>query len=173
MDSVPNLRGTSFEDSLLDLRRQFKCGDYPKFDIICINSLFTFFWKETIDTINFAKKFLADGGKIFVGGVAATLVPKEMKKEVGEDVIIHPGLLDKTTDLGKSDNAIIDTLQPDYSILEEIEYKYPASNAYFGYTTRGCIRNCEFCAVKTLEPQYKNYVILNTNKNILKSNSYK
>ena len=24
--------------------------------------------------------------------------------------------------------------------------------------TRGCPRNCAFCAVKTLEPQYKNYV---------------
>lgn len=44
------------------------------------------------------------------------------------------------------------------SILEEIDYKYPAQNAYFGYMTRGCPRNCEFCAVKILEPEYKNYI---------------
>jgi len=73
-------------------------------------------------------------------------------------VKIHKGLLDKTTDFGKTDDVIIDTLPPDYSILEEIDYKYPADNAYFGYTTRGCIRRCEFCAVHMLEPEYKNYV---------------
>ena len=53
---------------------------------------------------------------------------------------------------------IIDELPLDYSILEEIDYEYPAHNAYFGYMTRGCPRNCAFCAVKTLEPQYKNYI---------------
>lgn len=157
LDLVPNLRGTYWEDVLFDLRNQFKCGNYPKFDIICINSLFTFFWKETIDTINFSKKFLSEDGTIYVGGIAATLVPEAMQAEVGKCVKIHCGLLDKPNDLDKSDDVIIDTLPPDYSILEEIDYKYPSSNAYFGYTTRGCIRNCAFCAVKTLEPKYKDY----------------
>lgn len=46
----------------------------------------------------------------------------------------------------------------DYSILEEIDYKYPANNAYFGYMTRGCIRKCAFCAVSRLEPNYKDYI---------------
>jgi hypothetical protein len=158
LESVPNLHGTFFEGYLIDLRKQFKKGIYPKFDIICINSLFTFFWKETIDTIKFAKKFLAEGGSLYVGGVAATLVTEDMQVEVGEDVKIHRGLLDTPNDLGKSDDVIIDILPPDYSILEEIDYQYPASNAYFSYTTRGCIRNCEFCAVSTLEPKYKDYV---------------
>ena len=101
---------------------------------------------------------MAKGGQIYVGGIAATLVPKEMQAEIGDAVKIHIGLLDKPGDLDKSDNVIIDTLPPDYSILEEIEYKYPARNSLFGYTTRGCIRHCDFCAVSTLEPQYKNYV---------------
>lgn len=124
--------------------------------------MFTFYWTKTIDTINFAKKFLAEGGQIFVGGIAATLVPAEMQAEIGENVKIHIGLLDKPTDLNKSDSAIIDELPPDYSILEEIDYKYPARNAYFGYTTRGCIRHCSFCAVSTLEPKYKDYVNIQT-----------
>lgn len=158
LDSVPDLNGDDFEDCLLNARRQFKSEHYPKFDIICVNSLFTFFWKETIDTINFAKKFLNAEGKIFVGGIAATLVPNEMQSEVGDEVHIHIGLLDKPNDLNKSDDVIIDNLTPDYSILEEIDYKYPASNAYFGYSTRGCIRHCDFCAVKTLEPVYKDYI---------------
>lgn len=158
LDSIPNFRGTVWEEKLLNLRRRFQKKDFPKFDIICVATLFTFFWQKTVDTINFVKNFLATDGYLYVGGVAATLVTDELQCEVGDDVIIHKGLLDKPTNLGKNDDVIIDNLPPDYSILEEIDYKYPADNAYFGYTTRGCIRRCEFCAVHMLEPEYKNYV---------------
>ena len=37
-----------------------------------------------------------------------------------------------------------------------IAYKYPENNAYYGYMTRGCIRNCSFCAVPTLPPKSYN-----------------
>lgn len=158
IDSIPNFRDTFWEDKLLSLRRRFQKKDYPKFDIICVASLFTFFWQKTVDTVNYSKNFLAKDGHLYVGGVAATLVTDELQNEVGNDVKIHKGLLDKPTDFDKTDDVIIDILPPDYSILEEIDYKYPADNAYFGYTTRGCIRRCEFCAVHTLEPEYKNYV---------------
>ena len=79
-----------------------------------------------------------------------------MYKETG----IHPhlGLLDKAGDIDIRNTDIIDELPLDYSILEEIDYRYPANNAYFGYMTRGCIRKCTFCAVSTLEPDYKNYI---------------
>ena len=158
LDSIPNFRGTFWEEKLLSLRRRFQKRDYPKFDIICVATLFTFFWQKTVDTIKYTKNFLATNGNLYVGGVAATLVTDELQREVGDDVKIHKGLLDKLTDFDKTDDVIIDNLPPDYSILEEIDYKYPANNAYFGYTTRGCIRRCEFCAVHTLEPEYKNYV---------------
>lgn len=158
LDSIPNFRGTLWEEQLLNLRHRFQKKDYPKFDIICVATLFTFFWQKTVDTIKFAKNFLATNGHLYVGGVAATLVTNELQNEVGDDVIIHKGLLDKPTNFGRNDDVIIDALPPDYSILEEIDYKYPADNAYFGYTTRGCIRRCEFCAVHMLEPEYKNYV---------------
>ena len=45
----------------------------------------------------------------------------------------------------------IEDLVPDYSILDQIEYKYPVSDAYFAYTSRGCIRKCHFCGVPKLE----------------------
>lgn len=158
LDAVPNLREDNFfyEYTLKKLYRRFKAEDFPTFDIICVNSLFTFFFNDTVDTINFAKKFLAEGGKIFVGGVAATLVPKYFEEATG--IKPHEGLLDKPDDLGKSDDVIIDTLPPDYSILDEIDYKYPAADAYITYTTRGCIRKCSFCAVSKLEPEYKDHV---------------
>ena len=145
-----------YEYTLKKLHRRFKAEDFPTFDIICVNSLFTFFFKETVDTINFAKKFLANDGKIFIGGVAATLVPKYFEEETG--IKPHEGLLDKPDDLGKQDDVIIDTLPPDYSILDEIDYEYPAADAYITYTTRGCIRKCSFCAVSKLEPEYKDHV---------------
>lgn len=44
--------------------------------------------------------------------------------------------------------------------MEEIDYRYPATDAYYGYTTRGCINKCPFCAVPILEPKYKNYIPL-------------
>ena len=145
-----------YEETLRRLHRRFKLKDFPKFDIICVNSLFTFFFNETIRTINAAKNFLAADGKFFVGGVAATLVPKYFEEATG--ILPHIGLLDKPDDLGKSDDVIIDTLPPDYSILDEIDYKYPAADSYITYTTRGCIRNCSFCAVTRLEPEYKDHV---------------
>ncbi|MBE8952367.1 MAG: hypothetical protein SR1Q7_04390 [Quinella sp. 1Q7] len=158
LDAVPNLREDDFfyEYTLRKLHRRFKAEDFPTFDIICVNSLFTFYFDETVRTINGAKKFLARGGKIFVGGVAATLLPKYFEDATG--IKPHIGLLDKPDDLGKTDDVIIDTLPPDYSILDEIDYKYPVADAYITYTTRGCIRKCSFCAVSKLEPVYKSHV---------------
>lgn len=155
-DGIPNLRDTQSELNLRYLHRRFKVKSYPKFDVICVATLFTFEWKKTVSAINSAKKFLAAGGKICVGGVAATLVPDAIKAETG--VTPHIGLLDSPDDLDATSHEIIDTLPLDYSILDEIDYRYPAADAYFGYTTRGCIRKCSFCAVTTLEPVYKNFV---------------
>src|SRR5262249_44819679 len=45
----------------------------------------------------------------------------------------------------------IEDLIPDYSILDQINYRYPVSNAYFTYASRGCIRKCAFCGVPKLE----------------------
>jgi radical SAM superfamily enzyme YgiQ (UPF0313 family) len=40
---------------------------------------------------------------------------------------------------------------PDYSILDQIQYRYPVQDAYFAYASRGCIRTCHFCGVPKLE----------------------
>ena len=45
----------------------------------------------------------------------------------------------------------IEDLVPDYGILDQIEYQYPVRDAYFAYTSRGCIRKCHFCGVPKLE----------------------
>ncbi len=45
----------------------------------------------------------------------------------------------------------IEDLIPDYSILDQIAYRYPVNDAYFAYASRGCIRTCSFCGVPKLE----------------------
>ena len=62
--------------------------------------------------------------------------------------------------LDSNSRQVVDHLVPDYGILDEISYKYPARNAYFGYTTRGCPNRCPFCAVPTIEPCFQHYTPL-------------
>ena len=156
LDTIPDFHDSANEELLKVYRHRYKNGNFPQFDVVGITTLFTFYWKQTVDTINYAKKFCAQNGKMLVGGIAATILPEYIYDETG--IRPYVGLLDQPGALDKGNTDIIDELPLDYSILEEIDYKYPAQNAYFGYMTRGCPRNCEFCAVKILEPEYKNYI---------------
>jgi hypothetical protein len=139
-------------------RNRYKEEDYPKFDRVCVTTLFTFYWKETIETILFAKKLCKPRGEVCVGGIASSLVPEYIENETG--IKPHVGLLNEpyAYDKGSKGNAVIDELPLDYSILDEIDYNYPTANAYFGYMTRGCVNRCVFCAVPQLEPIYCNYI---------------
>lgn len=140
-----------------DTYRKKEFLNNPKWDRVCISTLFTFHWKITIETIEFAKKLVKDINQLKIGGVLATVLSEEVKKETG--IKPHIGLLDKAGILDDNE-IIIDDLTLDYSILEEIDYKYPENNTYFGYMTRGCIRSCSFCAVPKLEPQFQDFIPL-------------
>lgn len=157
LDEIPDFRETEREELIKEYRKRFVNKKIPRFDIVGVTTLFTFYWKKTVDTINEAKVFLKpQKGRMLVGGIAASILPNEFYEAT--DIHPHEGLLDEPGAIDEGNDDIIDELPLDYSILEEIEYKYPASDAYFGYMTRGCPRNCPFCAVKTLEPKYKNYI---------------
>jgi len=73
--------------------------------------------------------------KIRVGGIAATLLPDSFR---GLGVDVHIGLL-----------ADAEAFSPDYTLLEE----KPAYS--IAHTTRGCVRDCKFCMVPTLEPKFQ------------------
>lgn len=144
-----------------EARLSYKRKDYfknPPFDKVVVTTLFTFYWDITIDTINFVKQLCKDQKDVMIGGIMSTLLPKEVYEATGIKPFI--GLLNHPGDIDKDDPTIIDSLPLDYSILEEIDYKYPANNAYFAYMTRGCINHCAFCAVPTLEPIYYDYISL-------------
>lgn len=140
----------------------------PEWDRVGVTTLFTFYWNITIETIEFAKKLVKDPKNLMVGGVLASIQPKELSEATGLHIHkkgqaggIHIGIL-RAGDLDKGDTQKIDELELDYSILDEIEYQYPMSNAYYRYTTRGCVNKCAFCAVPTLEPDYIPYIPLKT-----------
>lgn len=138
-----------FADSLR--RQTWKLN--PKFDRIYVTTLFTFYWKITVETIEFAKRLVRHPDEIRIGGVLASLLHEELEKETG----IKPmkGLLDKPGMLDKGDPTVIDDLPLDYSILDDVEYEYPTRSAYFTFMTKGCTRKCSFCSVPILEPTYK------------------
>ena len=156
LNKIPSFYDSDEERTLKEYRLRFKEGNYTKFDVICVATLFTFYWDKIIETINFSKNFCKEDGNVLVGGIAATILPEYIYRETG--IKPHIGLLDKPGVFDTGNTDIIDELPLDYSILEELDYEYPANNAYFGYMTRGCPRNCAFCAVKTLEPKYKDYI---------------
>lgn len=129
-----------------------------KWDRVYVTTLFTFEWEAYKDIINYALEVAKDPSRVFIGGIAVTLMPEKFHNEFSciprENIVT--GLLNVKGKLGYEDDGDIDTITPDYSILEDIRpWKYPFENAYFMYTTRGCGMKCGFCAVQTLEPKYE------------------
>ncbi len=141
---------------------RFTKGELPpalantKWDRVYVTTLFTFEWANTIASIEYAKTLVDSLEKITIGGIAATMLPDQIYKETG----IHPvcGLLNHPGKLGILGDECIDQIVPDYSILDDVDYVYPFSDAYFLSATKGCGNKCGFCAVQTLEPTYVPYI---------------
>jgi hypothetical protein len=135
-------------------------------DRIYVTTLFSFEWKRISEAIDFAVE--ASGGQpnnVFVGGIAASLMHKAFLDETRwRGVRFINGLLKEAPavslqldafqeELYSADTsgAPIEDLIPNYSILDQITYKYPVHDAYFAYASRGCVRKCSFCGVPKLE----------------------
>lgn len=151
----------------------FVKGDQDKsvlnkvWDRVYVTTLFTFEWKAIARAIDFALVAAGQADKVFVGGIAASLMHDEFIQELQwRGVRFISGLLSEAPatslqldefsgELYADDlySPPIEDLVPDYSILEQIsdKYVYPVSDAYFAYASRGCIRKCHFCGVPKLE----------------------
>lgn len=135
-------------------------------DRIYVTTLFSFEFPRISESIDFAL-YVANGqaDKVFVGGIAASLMHERfVTNPRWHGVRFIKGLLnqapavslhlDEYSEELYSDDRFgkpIEDLIPDYSILDQISYKYPVSDAYFTYASRGCIRKCSFCGVPKLE----------------------
>jgi hypothetical protein len=135
-------------------------------DRIYVTTLFSFEFSRISQSIDFAL-YVANGHaeKVFVGGIAASLMHSKFLDEprwrgirfiqglLGQPPAVALQLDDFAEELYSDDihGTPIEDLIPDYSILDQIEYRYPVNDAYFAYASRGCIRKCSFCGVPKLE----------------------
>lgn len=135
-------------------------------DRIYVTTLFSFEFARISQSIDFALR-AANGhsDKVFVGGIAASLMHERFLSESKwQGIRFIKGLLSAAPatalmldefsgELYSDDRSgtPIEDLIPDYSILDQINYRYPVHDAYFAYASRGCIRTCKFCGVPKLE----------------------
>ena len=152
-------------------RVRFIKGEDPSvlaeaWDRVYITTLFSFEYRKTTQAIDFALEVVnGQADNIFVGGIAASLMNERFRSEQRwQGIRFIKGLLsappavalqlDEFAEEFYSDDTNgrpIEDLVPDYSILDQVGYSYPVHDAYFAYTSRGCIRKCHFCGVPTLE----------------------
>jgi len=135
-------------------------------DRVYITTLFSFEFGRISKAIDFAINVVSgDTDRIFVGGIAASLMHERFSSNPRwRGVRFIKGLLNQPPAISLQLDSFSDELYaddmagmpiedhiPDYSILEQIDYKYPVIDAYFSYASRGCVRKCKFCGVPKLE----------------------
>jgi len=129
-----------------------------RWDRVYVSSLFTYYWNQTVKTVEYYQNSVPRRSDVIVGGVLATLLHDDLESSTGATVV--PGLLDIPGILDPGDKTRIDTLTPDYSILEDANFNYDLRDSYIGYATRGCPNGCDFCAVHQIEPEFNGYLPL-------------
>ena len=105
--------------------------------VINVTSLFTYSWKQVHTSIEYYHKEFPDA-EIRVGGIYATLLPTNIKRRypfVKLQIGLHP----------KAENYL-----PAYDILKRVE-KWKDWDRSIVFTSRGCIRKCQFCVVPKVE----------------------
>ena len=125
------LRSKNIEVKLVNGGGQLDLYDSHRPDLICITSLFTYWSKYVKESVNICR-MLYQGVPIIIGGVYASLMPHHCNEWIAPDGIIT-------------------------GVLHEVEYFEPAYDLVdvdfqIIHTTRGCIRNCNFCGVYQVEP---------------------
>lgn len=130
-----------------------------RWDRVYISTLFTFYWKRIVETAVYYTRSVAAPSHIYLGGVVASLAADDLAAETGATIVT--GLLDSKGKLNLPGDRDVDCMTPDYSIIDpaqnpHLDYDYPTRDAYIGYSTRGCVRRCSFCAVRYIEPNFRN-----------------
>ncbi len=122
-----------------------------KWDRIYVSTLFTWELPRTVRTIKYYFNSATDHRNVVVGGIGATLIPDYIESRVPCTVlrgrIEHKGMLGPGI-------PSLDGYTPDYSIVDSEKWHYKPEDSFFCRATKGCIRKCQFCAVRCLEPKF-------------------
>jgi len=134
-NDVMLIKDTPHNSSLDLFEKNEKCYKKLKehYDIIYITSLFTYQASYVIESVRYYRNRFPKA-RIKVGGIMATLMPEYIKEKSGIEP--HIGLLQGA-----------ENCPPDYSWYPNLSYS-------ISFTTRGCPRNCPFCAVRKHEPEF-------------------
>jgi hypothetical protein len=103
-------------------------------DEINVTSLFTWAWRPVWEAVAFYRA-LFPRAKLKLGGIYASLTPDHAKQSGADEVVT--GLIPEAEDV-----------LPDYSLVPEW---HSGAAASVMFSSRGCIRKCDFCAVPKLE----------------------
>lgn len=125
----------SYGNEIQYVRGLSDIADRP--DFVEITSLFTYSWKPVHDTIEFYHSRFPKS-EIKVGGIYATLMPSNIRNNF-PFVKIHQGLFLKA-----------EKFLPAYDILHWVD-KWKDWDRSIVFTSRGCIRKCQFCVVPKVE----------------------
>ena len=124
-------------------------------DRVYITTLFTYDFAKIVRTISYYRDAVGGTtGKVFVGGIMATLMADALFEQTG--VYPIPGVLRSASQLRLKGHTDIDLLPPDYSILSP--ELYAINDTYYAYTSRGCTNSCPWCGVPRLEPEFIPYI---------------
>jgi len=104
-------------------------------DIVYVTSLFTYWSKFVVSSVNFYRTQFPYA-KIEVGGIYASLMPNDCKRRTGCGEIFK----------GVHESA--EKLSPAYDLVD-VDYQII-------HTTRGCFRRCPFCGTWKIESGFKN-----------------
>jgi len=134
-------------------------------DRVYVTTLFSFEFPRISRSIDYALQ-VANGhrDKVFVGGIAASLMHDRfvtdprwrgirfIKGLLATAPAISLQLDDFSEELYADDRSgtPIEDLIPDYSILDQISYKYPVSDAYFTYASRAVFVSAAFVECRSL-----------------------
>lgn len=133
----------------------FNASESKSWDRIYITTLYTYHWNKIVETINYYKELVRGGiDTIFVGGIMASLLRKDLAAKTGVNVI--KGVLNSPKRIGLRGNTNIDLLPPDYSVLDS--RIYAINDTYYAYTSRGCINRCSWCGVPIIERTFDPYI---------------
>lgn len=150
--NVAGLTPDCFEIEVVD--ENFDRVDFNKTpDLVGITAM----TQQILGAYRLADRFRENGVKVVLGGIHATVLPKEAKEHadavvIGEAEEIWPKLIKDflANDLQPfyQSDAVPDLtrpLLPRYDLLKQENYK-----TIWVQTTRGCPHNCEFCAASTV-----------------------
>jgi hypothetical protein len=105
-------------------------------DLIYVTSLFTWAWRPVWQAVRYYKRLFPDV-EVQLGGLYATLMDWHAAQS-GAEVVVK-GVIDE-----------VEGLMPDYEILESSE-RWKNWNGSIVFSSRGCNRRCQFCAVWRIE----------------------